>query len=249
MGYNGNHQQREVVPIMKKILAAIKDKTNWGSFITLALALTGAVVSFVITREVLSLAVGLIAAELFLLVVVHLEDIQGALKRVESREPRGAQLKKRDDSLFGQMITASKEEIFFCGCDLMRLTPQRGNLLSLPDKVHVRMLVMDIDNDAVSNSYKATFGRTPDMPSLTHLNWVLSRKNFEIRTVDFPLTVFVSAKDMHTATGNIQVSFRYFGEFGQSSPCVDLSPADTEWYDFYKNQIELLWARGTPWQP
>jgi hypothetical protein len=108
---------------------------------------------------------------------------------------------------------------------------------------------MDVDDKAVANQFETAYDRPPDTASLEHLNWFTSKKgNFEIRVVKYPLPLIVSARDMCTGTGRIQVAFRYIAEVGWETPGVDLFPTD-ELYEFYKNQIELLWEQGTPWQP
>jgi len=252
MVYNGNNRYGKVVSILKKILAAIKDKTNWGSLTTLVLALAGAIASYIITREVLSLAVGLIAVEFFLLVVVHLEDIHGALKRLESRETKGAQLKKWDKSKTGQIIEDAEDELFFCGYDLSRLLPHRAELLAAADRLkRIRLLAMDIDDARVREQIQSTYCRPPSLNSLEPLNYFLQKKNIEIHTVKFPVSfaIHVSARDMQSGTGQMRVMFLNYGPSGYDSPCVELAPADGEWYKHYKGQIELLWNQSSPWQP
>ena len=235
---------------MKKIFAAIKDKANWASLITLGLAFAGAVVSFFISREVISIAIGLIAAELFLLVVVHLESIQGTLKRVEDREMGGYQLKKRNKCKnTGEIIQGAKNDIFLCVSSLSRLLPCREMLMEASKTVKVRLLVMQSENENLYMESIKTVGRPPELKDLSHLEAYQRNPNIEIRTVDFPLYTFFNASDVDSPNGYMNIEFLLYGKMTYQSPFVELRPADAMWYPAYRNQIELLWEQGTPWEP
>ena len=239
----------------EKIRAILKSKTNWVSIVTLVAAVVGIVISFLdldddkLSRKIISIVLTLLAFELFTLLVGRLDSISGALQRMESRDPKGAQLITWDTGTINKMITEAKKELFFCGAALSRLTSYRAELVAIPKTVRIRLLVMDIDDEAVSSAYRATYGRPPELDSLSHLNWFSTEQNFEIRTVNFPITMYFSAKDMSTVNGAMCISFLEFGNLRGGYPSIDLTPVDKEWYKRYKNQIELLWEQGTPWEP
>jgi len=241
--YNGKNDT-EVFRV-KRFRAALKNKSNWPSLVTLALILGCSVFSFWDTKfseQARSMAFALVAVEFFIMLVVHLEEVKGALKGVD----KGVQMKKQEDIQMDQFIADAKTELFFCGWALSWL--HRQKLLTMSSKVHVRLLALDLGDDEAKNRCMTTFGRFPGLPTLEHLDWFAAKDNFEIRTTKFPVAVQISARDMRTATGNIQVAFQEYGAVGLDTPCIEFSPSDTAWYDFYKNQIELLWAQGTPWK-
>lgn len=235
---------------IKKFFTFIKN--NWLSAVMLALAMASALVGLFwpddkLSVKALSLAIALIAGDLFLLIWQYLESIQNAIKDIKSGGNKGYSIGKQEDQQMDQIITEAREELFFCGWALSWLNRQK--LLTISNKVHIRLLALDLSNEEAKNSCIATFGRPPGLPTLDHFDWFSSRDNFEIRTTKFPVAVQISARDMQTATGNIQVAFQEYGAIGYDTPCIEFVPTDTEWYDFYKNQIELLWAQGTPWTP
>ena len=167
----------------------------------------------------------------------------------ECEATEGVRIKKWDNSLESQMIVDAKEELFLCGYDLSRLLTNRVELLAAADRLRcVRLLAMDLDDESVRRLFSDTFGRPPGLDSLKHLGCFFMKQNIKIRTVRSPLT-HISAKDMNTTLGRIQVGFIGYKASGYQSPCMELTPADIEWYDFYREQMELIWESGTPWQP
>jgi len=234
---------------MKRFRAALKEKSNWPSLITLALILGCSVFSLWDTKfaeQARSAAFALVAVEFFIMLVVHLDEVKGAVREIG--KPKGA-LQKWEVGQTGTIIPNAKKDVFFCGCALSRLIPERANLLNVSSKIRVRLLAVDVDDKAVCEQYKAIFGRPPERDSLKHLMQFTHKKNIEIRTVKTPLTIHIDASDMNTNTGFLRIIFLDYGPNGYDSPRMELTPADTEWYEFYKNQIELLWAQGTPWKP
>jgi len=232
---------------MKRIRAALKNKSNWPSLVTLLLILACSVFSFWDTKfaeQALSAAFALVAVEFFIILVLHLEEVKGAIGDLS--QGKGARLARWKSGITRRVYVDVKKELFFCGGTLSRLISEREELKA-SNKSRIRMLAMNIDDEAVLEQYTAAFGRPPSLDSIKHLEPFAAMKNVQIRTVDFPLTLHVSAKDIHTATGIIQICIRGYTKSGYSSPCMELSPADTEWYEYYKEQIELLWAQGTPW--
>ena len=236
----------------KKILTFLKN--NWGSTLTLTLATVSALVGFFMTDDkwtlkALSISVGLIAGNLFLLIGKHLESIQSALKDIKSSGSEGVRLKKQRSGMTSQLIAGAKEELFFTGAAMADLISERKEIFALPEKVRIRLLVTDFNDEILIKNRSEVYGRPPAFMFLNHLDIFSSKQNFEIRTVNFLLITYYAAKDMHTKAGYIQVSFPNYGESGRGYPRVELTPTDVEWYEHYKTQIELLWAQGTPWPP
>jgi len=160
----------------------------------------------------------------------------------------GPQLTKWERSEIEAIISAAKEELFFSGTTLARLIPIRRKIFALPDKIRIRLLAENVDDKTILESHTATFGRRPGVFSLEPLTNFERKTNIEIRTAKHLIPLVISAKDMNTSAGDIHVAFPSYGESGDSA-CVALTPNDADWYDFYKNQIELLWEQGIPWQP
>ena len=149
------------------------------------------------------------------------------------------------------IIAVAQKELFFSGDGLERLVPFRDELLTdAAKKIHIRMLTTDIDDETVVGNRAIMFGRLP-VPAGTSLKILtdfVGNPNIEIRTTKFPQPIIISARDMSKEAGLIRVAFPDYGEIGGDYPCVDMNPSDI-WYEHYKNQIELLWAQGTPWPP
>jgi len=235
---------------MKKFGRFLKE--YWLSLITLAPAICLSLYSLFVPDDkmsgrALSMAIALIAG-FFFAIIKHLDKIQNAIQQIKKGASKGVLLTKPNDSITGNQIAEAKEELFIGGWSLSRFIAQDEALYALPNTVHIRLLVMDVEDETVCNNCKTIYGRFPRLMSLKHLE-DFSSKNLEIRVLKFPPPLVVIARDMCTSKGYIQIIYRYFGEFGVRSPCVHLTPNDADWYDFYKNQIELLWEQGTPWQP
>ena len=148
------------------------------------------------------------------------------------------------------MIAEAKAELFLCGYDVSRILANREEILIAADKVRrIRVLAMDMDNKMVREQFTATFGRPPGLKNLDHLNAFLSKQNIEIRTISFPMMIYATTKDVQGAAGRMQVGFLGYAKSGYNSYCLNLTPGDGEWYDYYKVQMELLWEQGTPWKP
>jgi len=237
---------------MKRFRSALKSKSNWPSLATLVLILLCSVASFFMPDDglavkVLGAAFALVAVEFFILLVVHLDEVKEALRKIKSAEAKGPHLVGRTYNTRRRMIADAKESLFFCGnapANLVSLAPE---LINLSDRVKVRILVADIEDENVVKIHYAINGREPEMLSLAHLKKYTQKANFEIRLMNCPLVTHMSASDVNTASGQIHVSFAFYGEKMTAFPRVDVTPADTEWYAFYKDQIELLWEQGTPW--
>ena len=238
---------------MKRLRAALKEKSNWPSLVTLALILICSVFSFWDTKfseQARSAAFALVAVEFFIMLVVHLEEVKGAVREMKNGETDGTLKSRRKVQQMGSIIAEAKEELFFCGWALSKQASFQQELLGASDKVHIRLLVLDLNDENARNRCADTFGRTPILPSMEHLKWLSSKNNVKIRTVKSPVPMHISARDMRMNTGFIQVLFPRYGEVGaDSDPCVDLYSAKSDWYDHFKDQIELLWAQGTPWNP
>ena len=237
---------------MKRFRAALKNKSNWPSLVTLVLILACSLFSFWDTQfseQARSTAFALVAVEFFIMLVVHLDEVKTAVGEIKSAEAKGPYLVGRTYNTRRKMIAEAKECLFFCGnapANLVSLAPE---LINLSDRVKVRILVADIEDENVVKIHYAINGREPEMLSLSHLKKYAQKANFEIRLMNCPMVTHMSAKDVNTASGQIHVSYAFFGEKMTAFPRVDITPADTEWYAFYKEQIELLWAQGTPWTP
>ena len=248
----------------EKILAFLKN--NWGSTLTLTLATASALVGFFLTGDkwtlkALSVSVGLIAGNLFLLIGKHLESIQNALKligkhlesiqntlkEIKKGGKEGTQLVKWNRDETGHIINDAEEELFFCGWSLSRLPVHRDTILKLPAEVRMRLLATDVTDVSVLEQCRTAFGQYPTIKSLDQLKQLSCRNNTEIRIVKYPLPLIMAARDMSRRQGHITVAYRCIES--TASACMELTPTDTDWYEFYKSQIELLWAQGTPWPP
>jgi hypothetical protein len=236
----------------EKILSALKKiSSNWFSFLTMLAAAACTLINFWLADEklsgvIISGVLTLIAVEFFGLLVGRMDSLKGDLKEVKNSTSK---LSTRSNDLTGQMIAEAKKDLFFCGCSLNMLIPHRGALLDVSDKVHIRLLVMDASDQDVRDCHKTVFGRLPPSKSLDHLEVFAQKKKLEIRTTKYPLTMVVSAKDISSSTGAMQITFQEYGKEAYNTPCVNLAATDVEWYDFYKNQIKVLWEESTAWNP
>jgi len=231
---------------MKRFRAALKNKSNWPSLVTLALILACSLFSFWDTRfseQARSAAFALVAVEFFIMLVVHLEEVKDS--RTESMR-----LRKWEISSTGQIIAEAEKELFFSGWTLIgRIAPYQEELLAMESNIRIRMLIANLNNEAVHSGIKNTFGRSPKLKSLDYFNCFAAKQNIEIRTVNFPMAMFINARDIHTRNGRLTVAYQDFGEDDYDSPLIELTRTEADWYDHYKSQIELLWAQGTPWPP
>jgi len=237
---------------MKKFRAALKNKSNWPSLATLVLILGCSLFSFWDTKfseQARSAAFALVAVEFFIMLVVHLEEVKGAIGEIRDDAPKGVQLSKWNNNLDGQIIKEAEEELFFSGYDISRLGLNREELLALSERIQVRLLAMNMDDKTVRELFEATFGREPGQKSLDHLRPYASKTNIKIHTIDFPMSIYVTARDINKATGRMQVGFLSYTKSGYNSHCLDLTTADKDWYDYYKTQIDLLWTASKEWTP
>ena len=197
-------------------------------------------------QEYSTTSIGIPAEELLQKALREIKAINRGLRRVDETNRL-----HRTDAINreGQIISEAKNELFFCSNSLSNLMPYRSPLLAASDEgTYIRLLAMNLDDEMVFKQSTSTFGRFPSMHSLNFLSLFTSKPNIEIRTINFPLTIHISARDVRTDTGYMRVKFPGYGTSGHDSPCVELVPADRECYSFYKNQIERLWEQGIPWE-
>jgi len=236
-----------------RIRRILENKENWLSLINIILVLVCALVGFFapddkISGKAISLALGLLALEFFMLVVVHLESIQGALRQITNSTAKGVQITEWEDNI-NQLIGDTTNELFFSGNNMSRLPLHHEKLLSVPDNIKVRLLVANLDDSTVLQNVTTTFGKPVVYDSLNHLKCFTPKPNIEIRTVNFPMTTYIAARDTEAAFGEIQVGFHHYMSSGYDVPNINLTRTDTGWYGFYIKQIELLWEQGIPWPP
>jgi len=138
----------------EKIRAILKSKTNWVSIVTLIAAAVGIVINFFdlgngkLSGPIISIVLTLLAFELFTLLIGRLDSIQSALKRLESREPKGVQLEKVEPyTSVRHVIATCKKELFICNTSAPSLV--HPLLLDVPDQVHIRVLVMNVEDAKV----------------------------------------------------------------------------------------------------
>jgi hypothetical protein len=66
-----------------------------------------------------------------------------------------------------------------------------------------------------------------------------------IKTINYPLSYGIDGVDIDTWRGVLYI--RYYPFHNKDRPILRLTPGDA-FYDFYKEQIEVLWSRGSEWQ-
>jgi len=76
----------------------------------------------------------------------------------------------------------------------------------------------------------------------------LTQGDVEIRTVDFPLGHRLIAINPELVSGTLYIANYPFRVSGGSRPKFVIDATDGKWYDFYKEEFNLLWNSGTNWQ-
>ncbi|MFZ4659162.1 MAG: hypothetical protein ACOYNY_19270 [Caldilineaceae bacterium] len=71
---------------------------------------------------------------------------------------------------------------------------------------------------------------------------------FEVRTIQNPLTYGVVAIDPDAASGVLYLEHYPFGVSTESLPKFVMRASDGKWYDFFKREIQAIWNYGVVWQ-
>ena len=247
---------------LRRIRRALKNRANWSSIIILALALASAMVGLFMPDDdwsvrALSLAVGLITLEFFILIVMHLEKIQdtsestrNSVKKLQESECEGVHIHKFDGTNQHVIIEEANRDLFFSGNVLGRLTGLPNHLLqNIDDNIRVRILIADIRDEEVHKNLLDVLGGKAAAPSLVHIETLLHKKNIEVRTLDFPQTIHIAARDINDEDGYMEVGYFHYGEPGWNTPTVKITQENEEWYKYYMDIINKLWRKGAPWTP
>lgn len=72
--------------------------------------------------------------------------------------------------------------------------------------------------------------------------------SLEVRTIQNPLTYGVIASNPNTPNGVLYCELYPFQTAGNTLPKFMLRAKESQWYEFFKNELESLWKNGVDWQ-
>ncbi len=76
----------------------------------------------------------------------------------------------------------------------------------------------------------------------------IAPSQFEVRTIQNPLSYGVVAINPNTASGTLYLEHYTFGISTESLPRFVMRASDGKWYDFFKKEILSMWDYGIVWQ-
>lgn len=127
-----------------------------------------------------------------------------------------------------------------------------ANLLeSRTNLTKIRMLILNTDDANLLKAYEDMRGFPLDEPSSRLLKRFLGVSNAEIRVIDSLTPVMFVSTDMDRTYGYIKAE-HFFNDRRKNKnsefPNIELTPDDDDWYNIYRNQIEVIWDRAKPWK-
>jgi hypothetical protein len=160
-------------------------------------------------------------------------------------------------SLNEDIISAS--ELWLIGVSLSRTI--RNNFSELERKLQkghkIKFLLVNPDGHASEIAATRPYPRTEveqtrrqirdSLDYLCKLKAV-SAKNFEVRTIENPLTHGIIAINPDSSLGTFYIEEYPYQTMGSVLPRFILRAKDRHWYDFYKSELRNLWNSGVEWK-
>ena len=239
----------------KRIRKFLSKKSNWTSAFTLVLAFICLGISFAFTQlsyQVISAMFLFIAVESFIDKFIHMEDIRTRLDELKPQDSGFVELKtRRESKLIVNTIKEAKHELFISGINLHTLSGlDKEILLRAKDGVQIRILVFDVYDKALLETFEKMVGRKIKGPRSTFvfLRHFLDCENIKIKQADFIMPAMFMAYDMDKDYGYIKAEHFLNERDNSELPSIELTP-DKDWYNNYKSHIEDLWKKGKPYEP
>lgn len=150
-------------------------------------------------------------------------------------------------------------EVWFVGASLNRTSKNYYALIEgkLQRGQSVRVVVRDPEGETcdliVRHAYRAlSVGGVRDEIRLALSRFcslqAMAPGRLEIRVIDHHLSFGMFAVDPDKPNGTVYVEHYPYKISQESLPKLVLCPEDGYWYDFYRAQLEAVWANATPWQ-
>jgi Domain of unknown function (DUF5919) len=124
------------------------------------------------------------------------------------------------------------------------------------DDVHI--LLVDPRSEATRYTESRVYGRADvdrnrreivgTLQDLAHLR-SRGADRLKVRTIDHVPSFGATAVNASAADGVLYIEYYPYRTRDEARPVLALRPRDGYWYDFYKQQLELLWDAGTEWTP
>lgn len=243
--------------VLKRVAADLRAGENLDAYVTIVVAVTLAVLNLlgVVPTSKLS---GVLLAVLALIATGTLTTRArlDALAR-SSASPNSPPLLQRFPDSYQEDLAAGGD-LYLGGVSLTSLFPGRvhdlDRRLRAGERVRVllvkpgtpavdlaeRRMAIPPDHERRENQIKATLG---------HLRWLLDTAGgrLEVRFTEQPLPlgwVFVAPD---TSRSTLYVQYYAFRTRLQSTMMLCLRPADGNWYDTHREQVEEYWNDGEPW--
>lgn len=122
----------------------------------------------------------------------------------------------------------------------------------------VRILLVDPRSEAARYTESRVYGRADvdrnrreisgTLQDLAHLR-ARGANRLQVRTVDHVPSFGATAVNASAADGILYIEYYPYRTRDEARPVLALRPRDGYWYDFYKQQLQLLWDTGTDWTP
>jgi hypothetical protein len=235
----------------------IKQGENIDVYITLLIASFSIVTSifFDIKQKHINL---LMLAMLCLLIVTNLVNRKQLEKKLtELSSTPGIKFRNCFPSEFNVSLQ-NANSIFISGVSLARTTTTHYSLIEkkISEGCIFKILLVNPDSDGCEMALKRH--RAPEdikafkstiITSIQKLNALkkIEPNSLEIRLIDIPLGYGCFAIDPDTASGILFIENYPFKTENGSLPRFTISPQHAEWFDFYKNELKLLWDHSKPY--
>lgn len=203
---------------------------------------------------------GLIVAMLALLALDALVERVSVIDAIERRLANlEAPTILRDRSSLTQMTTMAvgAKDIAACGITLVSLVPTHHDFWKEKLRRGVNLRFMMVDPESIAWQSWCEAQRTPSPGDLTFalqsLASLLTERyagKIEVRLSPQFLPVSIAGVDFGTDSGRMNVELVFTRTDLPRRPHVHLTKiASPQWFDFFADIYEDLWARSRPWTP
>lgn len=157
-------------------------------------------------------------------------------------------------SLNNLLLERAQSSLFISGVSNAALTGYKNDLLRRSEDIEIRLLITDLKNRCLQDSYK-DLRKTKDYEDdttglMTHL--ARNGQNIQIKVADFIMPTFFVASDLSSDPAQRKGTVLAFHTFCDTSssqrPSVMVTPEHEAWFDRYRAQIELIWEKARPFQ-
>ncbi|MCB9444042.1 MAG: hypothetical protein H6669_07380 [Ardenticatenaceae bacterium] len=244
--------------LLKQIWNDIRQGKNVDQYILIVAGIVVAILSLLgQTNPNFALAVILAALASLLFSGIEVRHQIEDLNKKFSSEDSGVQFLDEYPDGFRDNLRKAKELWVVS----VRMSYMLNNYYSLLETVlkegaTVRVLLVNPDDKsfeyALGRSYASSgieHNRAISHGNLEHLCGLqsLAPDRMEIRTVNSPLTFGASLIDPDSSNGMIYLKHYAHKTPGGAKPAFVLTRKNKQWYDFFRQEIGLLWNDGSAW--